>query len=38
MQNWRGVIHHIIELLGGEADLQIIYKKIPDYIDLTDGH
>lgn len=38
MQNWEGVIYHIIELLGGEADLQEIYKKLPDYIDLTEKH
>ena len=38
MQNWEGVIYHIVELHGGEADLQLIYKKVPDYIDLTDGH
>ena len=38
MQYWEGVIYHIIESLGGEARLQEIYKKLPDFIDLTEGH
>lgn len=38
MQNWEGVIHHTIESLGGEADLQEIYDKLHDFIDLTEWH
>lgn len=38
MQNWEGVIYHTIESLGGEADLQEIYDKLPDFMDLTEGH
>jgi restriction endonuclease Mrr len=38
MKYWEGVIHHTLELLGGEADLQEIYGKLPDFIDLTEGH
>ncbi len=38
MQNWEAVIYHTIESLGGEADLQEIYDKLPNFIDLTEGH
>lgn len=38
MQYWEGVIYHIIESLGGEACLQEIYKKLPDFIDFTERH
>ena len=38
MKYWEGVIYHTIESLGREADLQEIYKKLPDFIDLTEEH
>ncbi len=38
MQNWEAVIYHTIESLGGEADLREIYDKLPDFIDLSEGH
>ena len=38
MQYWEGVIYRSIELMGGEADLQDIYKKLPYLIDLTERH
>ena len=38
MKYWEGVIYRAIESLGGEADLQEIYRKLPDLIDLTEEH
>ena len=38
MKYWEGIIYRSIESLGGEADLQEIYNKLPDFIDLTEGH
>jgi len=38
MKDWGWVIYHTMESLGGEADLQEIYRKLPDFIDLTERH
>ena len=38
MKYWEEVIYRSIESLGGEADLQEIYEKLPDFIDLTERH
>lgn len=38
MEYWEQAIYRSIESLGGQADLQEIYKKLPAFIDLTEGH
>lgn len=38
MQYWEEAIYKTIEMLGGEADLQDIYAKLPDLMELTDRH
>ena len=36
MEDWEMTIYQSIEALGGEADLQDIYKEIPNHKDLTE--
>jgi len=36
--NWEDTIMKIVYSSGGEVDLQFIYKKIPELIDLTSEH
>jgi hypothetical protein len=38
MEHWEMVIYQSIEALGGEADLQDIYKEISNHKDLTEKH
>ena len=38
MQYWEEAIYRCIKALGGEADLQEIYIKLPDFKNLTEGH
>lgn len=36
MEYWEALIYQCIESMGGEADLQEIYRRLPDFIDLTE--
>ena len=36
MKYWEEMIYRSIESMGGEADLQEIYQKLPDIIALTE--
>jgi len=38
MEYWEMIIYQSIESMGGEADLQGIYKEIPNRMDLTESH
>ena len=38
MNNWEIAILKVIKSFNGEAELQQIYNKIPDFIQLTEEH
>ena len=38
MNTWEIAIIKVIQSFGGEAELKQIYKKIPDFIQMTEEH